>query len=88
VGGLHDYGTLQYHSEYGESIGTPCSDVAGGPQVYSRRFSGGLAVVNAGLSAQSYTVPGGSYRDVEGRSVGSTLSLKPNDAYVLLGGHC
>ena len=89
VGGLHEYGTLQYHSEYGDAIGTPCSDVAGGPQLYWRRFSGGLAVVNAGMTPASFALPSGlSYHDIEGRSVGSTLSMQPNDAYVLLGGHC
>lgn len=89
VGGLHDYGTLQYHPEYADAIGRPCTDVAGGPQVYRRRFSGGLSVVNAGLTSASFTLPSGaSYRDIEGRAVESTLSLRPNDAYVLLGGHC
>lgn len=86
IGGLNDYGTMQFHNEYNAAIGRPCSATSGGPAVYSRRFSGGMAVVNASRSAQSFTLPSGSYHDVEGRGTGSTLSLRPNDAYVLLGG--
>lgn len=87
VGGNKEYGTMQYHSEYDAPIGHPCTAVNSGPVVFSRRFSGGLAVVNAGASPQTFTLPSGSYRDVEGRAIGGgSLSLAPNDGYVLLGG--
>jgi hypothetical protein len=85
VGGLDEYGTIQYHSEYGAPIGHACAAVAGGPYVYYRRYSGGLAAVNATAQTRSFTLPAGSYRDIEGRAVRSTLALAPNDAYVLLG---
>jgi hypothetical protein len=86
VGGLSGYGTMQYHSEYSAPIARACSMPTGGPYVYSRRFSGGLAVVNASGSAQMFTLPAGTYRDLEGRAVRNPLPLVPNDAYVLLGG--
>lgn len=92
TGGAHEYGTMQYHPEYDQRIGTPCSGVAGGPHVYARAFSGGLAVVNASAAAQTYSLPSGkSYRDIEGRSVHNPLTLAPEDAYVLVtasGGGC
>jgi hypothetical protein len=84
VGPVNGYGTMQYHSEYDAPIGRPCSAVAGGPSVYYRKFTGGLAVVNDSQSAQAFALPRGSYRDIEGRPVAATLSLAPNDAYVLL----
>ena len=86
VGGLDQYGTMQYHPEYSAPIGRACSAASGGPAVYTRRFTGGLAVVNASASTQSFTLPSGSYRDIEGRTISSTLSIGPNGAYVLLGG--
>lgn len=87
TGGLNDYGTMQYHAEYGAAIGRPCSLAATSGSVYSRRFSGGMAVVNASGSTQRFTLPSSGYHDIEGRGVsGTTLTLAPNDAYVLLGG--
>lgn len=86
VGGLNEYGTMQYHSEYGAPIGRACSAVMGGPDVYSRRFSGGMSIVNASAVTQSFKLPSGSYRDIEGRAISGTLTLRPNDAYVLVGG--
>lgn len=86
VGGLYEYGTMQYHPEYDAPIGSACSAVAGGPDVFYRRFTGGLAVVNASGVSHSFALPAGSYRDIEGRPITSTLSLAPNDAYVLTGG--
>ena len=83
--GTH-YGTLQYHPEYNAAIGRACSAVSGGPSVYSRRFSGGLSVVNASAYSASFKLPAGTYHDIEGRTIHSTLSLTANDAYVLLGG--
>ncbi|HET9095440.1 MAG TPA: hypothetical protein VFN37_02160, partial [Candidatus Baltobacteraceae bacterium] len=74
VGGANDYGTMQYHSEYDARIGRPCGAVSGGPAVYGRRFSGGLAVVNASADSQTVRLPSSGYRDIEGRAVsGSTL---------------
>ena len=81
TGGLHGYGTLQYHSEYDAAIGKPCSDVTGGP-VFTRRFTGGIAIVNASTSTVSASLPSGkSYHDIESRSIGI---LAPMSGYVLL----
>jgi hypothetical protein len=83
VGALHGYGTLQYHSEYGAAIGKPCSDYSGGPQVFMRRFHGGMVVVNNGTSAAPLALPSGkAYRDIDGHSVGS--AIPPMSGYVLL----
>lgn len=67
-------------------VGRPCAGVTANGSVYSRRFSGGFSIVNASASTQSFRLPSGSYRDIEGRAVSSTLTLGPNGAYVLVGG--
>jgi hypothetical protein len=84
AGGLHGYGTQQLHSEYNAAIGTPCSDLAGGPSVFTRRFSGGMAIVNASLSTTTLALPAHAYRDIHGRSIGRSISLAPMSGYVLL----
>jgi hypothetical protein len=83
TGGLHGYGTMQFHSEYDAPIGDPCGDLTGGPKVYMRQFSGGLAIVNASLSSSSVSLPAGiSYTDIEGGPAPSVLA--PMSGYVLL----
>jgi hypothetical protein len=86
VGGLHGYGTLQYHSEYDAPVGKPCADVSGGPAVFWRRFSGGIAVVNSSTSSATFTLPNGkSYKDLETHaSISGTLRAAPMSGYVLL----
>ena len=80
----HAYGTMDYYPQYDAPIGRACSAVSGGPP-YARRFSGGLVVVNPGVNPARIALPAAGYRDIVGRPVsGSTLSLGPNDAYVLL----
>lgn len=87
VGGANGYGTMQYYSEYDTKLGSACSAVQQSGAIYSRRFSDGYAVVNAGANPQNFALPSGTYRDIEGRRISSsTLSLAPNDAYVLTGG--
>lgn len=83
--GTH-YGTMQYHSEYDAPIGHACAAVSSRSNVYSRRFGGGLAIVNASAAPASFTLPPGTYHDIEGRALHSPLRLGANDAYVLLGG--
>jgi hypothetical protein len=86
------YGTEQYHQEYATPIGQPCSAMYGGsgydpknPQIYYRRFTGGMAVVNSGSSApEEATLPANhAYTDIEGRPVTDPLAIDSADAYVL-----
>lgn len=74
-----------YRSEYATRYGGPCSGYAtNGTYFYSRRFQSGFAVVNAGSSPQSITLPSGhTYTDVGGRAVSSPLTVNGGDAYML-----
>lgn len=88
----YGYGSEQYHQEYATPIGTPCDAMYGGssydastPQLYYRRFSGGMVIVNAGSSgAENAMLPANhEYVDIEGRPVSNPLTVNPADAYVL-----
>lgn len=79
----HRYNGEQYHNEYAARIGRPCSPASSGP-VFTRRFSGGMAIVNDSRSSASVRLPG-TFRDIEGRAVRNPLALGPSDAYVLVG---
>ncbi|MBC5825072.1 MAG: hypothetical protein GIX02_09665 [Candidatus Eremiobacteraeota bacterium] len=89
------YGMEQYHPEYKSNLGTPCAQYYGGPgydannpDIYYRRFNGGLAVVNSGSKSKTSelaTLPAGhTYTDIENRTVSNPLAVNSNDAYVLL----
>ncbi len=89
------YGMEQYHPEYKSNLGAPCGDHYGGPSydsknpdIYYRRFNGGLVVVNSGSrshSAELAKLPAGhSYTDIENRTVTNPLSVDSSGSYVLL----
>jgi hypothetical protein len=85
----HGGGLMVYRSEYSKTYGRNCG--TGYQQVssfvYVRKFTGGLAIVNASGSPFNYTLPAHHYSDIENRAVGgpsSTLSLGGTDAYMLL----
>lgn len=93
----YGYGAEQWHPEYADAIGTACAEMYGGPsydpknpQIWYRRFSGGIAVVNSGslpVTSENATLPSGRiYADIEGRPIGNPLAVASNDAYVLLTG--
>ncbi|MBC5826070.1 MAG: hypothetical protein GIW99_00005 [Candidatus Eremiobacteraeota bacterium] len=89
------YGMEQYHAEYKSALGAPCADYYGGsgydsknPDIYYRRFNGGLVVVNSGSRSKTSelaSLPSGhKYTDIDGRPLTNPLSVNANDAYVLL----
>lgn len=95
VGNQYGYGAEQYHSEYTAAIGTACGAYYGGasydssnPQIWYRKFSGALIVVNSGslpLASETAHLPTThTYKDLEGRAVTNPLTVASNDAYVLL----
>lgn len=86
--GPYGYGAENYHNEYAQAnqLGYPCTAAqSGGQSIYYRRFSNGLVVANVGApSAENYTLPSNhTYTDLEGRSLSNTLSINPEDGYVL-----
>ncbi len=89
VGGVHDYGTEQYHSEYDAAIGTPCGEATSNGALFTRRFTGATVVVNAGGSPQTYAPPSTALKDIENRaSVRSSMVIPPHEGYVLMGKGC
>ncbi len=89
------YGMEQYHSEYKSNMQAPCGGYYGGapydaknPDIYYRRFNGGLALVNSGSKSKTSelaTLPAGhTYTDIQNRAVTNPLRVNSNDAYVLL----
>jgi hypothetical protein len=89
------YGDDQFHPEYSTDVGAPCGDYYGGPsydpadpRIYYRKFASALIVVNSGslprTSEMAHLPRGHTYRDLEGRSVSNPLTVRSNDAYVLL----
>ena len=96
VGQNQIYGRENFYDEYAAAIGRPCAGMHGGPNapnsrgenVYHRRYSGGIAIVNVNASTP-YTVvlPKASYRDIEGGKVASPLTIQPNSGVVLLTTH-
>lgn len=85
------YGSEQFYQEYGVDFGTPCGEMykdVVSPDIYYRRFTHGLAVVNAGKTqAEPATLPSNhQYTDIDRGAVSNTVSVTPNDAYVLTTG--
>ena len=96
VGQNQIYGKENYYAEYAASIGRPCAAMYGGPDdphyrgenVYLRRYSGGIAVVNVnGTTPYTVDLPKTSYRDIEGGHVTSPLTIQPDSGVVLLTAH-
>lgn len=85
VSGIQQYGSELWRPEYAAPIGRACGAMYAAQNVYFRRFAGGLAVVNPS-SATSYvvTLPRSSYKDLEGKTVTSPLTLAPHTGYALL----
>jgi hypothetical protein len=74
-----------YRSEYADRYGTPCGGYSAlGNNVFTRRFSNGFAVVNAGSTSQSVQLPAHTYTDIGGRAVSNPLMVSGSDAYMLL----
>ena len=93
VGQNQIYGKENYYTEYAAAIGRPCAAMYGGPNdpnfrgenVYLRRYSGGIAVVNVnGATPYTVVLPKASYRDIEGGRVESPLTIQPDSGVVLL----
>jgi len=93
VGSNSMYGKENYYPQYHAAVGTACAPMYGGPSdppftgedVFFRKYSGALAVVNVSAK-KTYVVklPKSSYTSIEGGQVKSPLSILPDTGYVLL----
>lgn len=83
------YGKEYYFSEYATvnyAMGAACGPATALSNgfIYTRRFYGGMVVVNAGgHGTASVALPAHSYRDLEGRAVRNPLPVASADSYVL-----
>lgn len=84
VTGAH-YTTQPYYPEFGTMMGLACGPMyrdATSSNIYLRRFANGIAVVNAGFSAQTAHLPAHVYHDVLGRAFTNPVSA--SNAYAML----
>lgn len=81
---LQQYG-IDLHNDFNlAQIGSPRGEMYEGEHVYWRDYTHGLSVVNPSSSA-TYTVKlPGKYTDLNGSSVGQTITLSPHSGAVLL----
>lgn len=82
----HGGSNYSYRNEYNTKYGAPCGAFSNPvPNVYVRKFLGGLAVTNAGTSSYALSLPSGhTYTDIEGRAVSNPLTVNAADGYMLL----
>ncbi len=84
--GAQDYGSLITFPEYSIPIGHATSEIKKEHEVWLRTYSGGLALVNPDYATATVTLPSGVYVDVNGNSVGPTLTMEGQTGQVLLNG--
>jgi len=82
--GGQDYGSLVTYPEYSIPIGHTTGAMEKTQGVWERVYSGGLTLVNPYRSAATVTLPPGSYVDVNGNAVGSTVTMEGQTGLVLL----
>jgi hypothetical protein len=86
MSGRQDYGHLITFKEYGIAVGHPTSDMTQQDGVWERSYSNGLTLVNPAASSATVTLPDGTWVDVNGNTVGPTVTLDGQTAQVLLKG--
>jgi len=82
--GVDEY---SYRGEYAnDNYGAACGSMTQSGSVYMQQFQHGLAIVNAGYSTQSVTLPAGiSYTDIENRAaINSPMQVGSADGWMLL----
>ena len=84
TGGGQDYGSLITFPEYTISIGHPTGPMTTSQGVWTRTYSGGLALVNPFYTMATVSLPSGKYVDVNGNPVGPTLTMAGQTGTVLL----
>jgi hypothetical protein len=82
--GQQDYGYIIIFPEYSIQIGSPTGKTKHITGAWTRTFSNGLTYVNPYTTSATVTLPKGSWVDVNGVSVGPTLTLAPQTGEVLL----
>ncbi len=82
--GSQDYGSLITFPEYSIRIGHATSAMEKTQGVWARMYSGGLTLVNPYTQTATVTLPPGSYIDVNGNSVGPTVTMEGQTGLVLL----
>lgn len=84
AGGGQDYGSLITFPEYSIPIGHGTSPMKKTQGVWTRKYSGGLALVNPYRETRTVKLPACAYVDVNGNSVGRTVTMEGQTGLVLL----
>jgi hypothetical protein len=81
----HSGAVFSFRNEYLNHYGTPCpGGLTVNGSLYTRQFSGGFAVVNAGGGSAMVQLPNHAYSDVEGRAISNPLTVNAEDGFMLL----
>ncbi len=84
ISGTQQYGSDLRYPEYNANIGTPNGNMYQDQQVYWRKYSNGIVIVNPS-STSSYTVKlNAQYVDLYGNHISQSLTLQPHSGIVLL----
>ncbi|HEY7416017.1 MAG TPA: putative glycoside hydrolase, partial [Ktedonobacteraceae bacterium] len=86
ISGNQQYGVDLRYPEYSIAIGTPQGNMYGSQQVYWRKYSNGLVIVNPSASTHYTVTLDKSYLDAYGNRVSKTLTLQPHSGIILLNG--
>ena len=74
-----------YRPEYVRTYGAPCGGIQRAGAAYTRRFRGGIAIVNASYAVQAVSLPSHhAFTDIEGRALSNPLMVNGADGYMLL----
>jgi hypothetical protein len=82
--GGQDYGSLITFPEYSIQIGHPIGGMTKTQGIWARAYSGGMTLVNPYYATATVTLPAGSWVDVNGNSVGPTVTMEGQTGQVLL----
>lgn len=85
---IQGYGAKQHYQEYDVQLGNPIGSMQQTQNVYIRRYSSGLSIVNPSAThTYTVTIDGAErYHDLYGKAVGQTITLPPHSGVVLVTG--
>lgn len=84
ISGNQDYGRLITFPEYSIAIGSSEGAMTKTQDVWLRKFSGGLSLVNPYTREHTVRLPAGNYNDVNGNPVRPTVTIAVQTGLVLL----
>ena len=84
ISGDQQYGADLRYPEYAAAIGTPQGNMYKNQQVYWRKYSNGLVIVNPSASTRYTVTLDKSYLDAYGNHINKMVTLQPHSGMILL----